>query len=64
MALDLSPAGTGRMVAALGLLAGLAVAVAWTMDAGRYRTLTWVLLGFFSVRVVLAWARSRKMERS
>ena len=64
MALDLSPAGTGRMLVALGFLGALALAVAWTMDAGKYRTLTWVLLGFFSARVLLGWARSRKMERS
>ena len=64
MALDFSPAGTGRMAVALGVLAALASAVAWTMEAGKYRTLTWVLLGFFSARVVLGWARSRKMEKS
>ena len=63
MALDLSPAGTGRMAVALGTLLALAVAVALTMEAGKYRTLTWVLLGFFSARVVLGWARSRKMEK-
>ena len=64
MALDLSPAGTVRMVVALGILGALSIAVAATMEAGKYRTLTWVLLGFFSARVVLGWARSRKMERS
>ena len=63
MAVDLSPSGTGRMAVALGILAALGLAVALTMEAGKYRTLTWVLLGFFSVRVVLGWARSRKMER-
>ncbi len=63
MELDLSPAGTGRMVVALCVLGALALAVAATMEAGKYRTLTWVLLGFFSVRVVLGWARSRKMEQ-
>ena len=52
------------MVLALGVLGVLALAAALTMEAGRYRTLTWVLLGFFSVRVVLGWARSRKMEGS
>ncbi len=64
MALDLSPAGTGRMVLALGVLGALGLAVALTMEAGKYRTLTWVLLGFFSVRVVLGWARSRRMKVS
>ena len=64
MALDLTPSGTGRLMVSLGVLAALALAVALTMDAGKYRTLTWVLLGFFSVRVVLGWTRSRKIEGS
>ncbi len=50
------------MAIALGLFAALAVAAALTMEPGKYRTLTWVLLGFFSVRVVLGWTRSRKMD--
>ena len=57
--MDLSPAGNGRLLISLVLLAVLA-ALAWiTMDAGKYRALTLVLLGFFAFRVVLARLRSR-----
>ncbi len=63
MALDLTPSGSGRMVVALAVLAVLALSAGMTMEAGKYRTLTFVLLAFFAVRVVLGWARSRKMEK-
>ena len=59
--MDLSPAGSGRMVIALAVLAALALAAWQTMEPGRFRSLTWILLGFFAIRVVLGWARSRKM---
>jgi hypothetical protein len=56
---DLSPAGSGRMVIALGVLAVLGV-VSWqTMEPGKFRSLTWVLLGFFAFRVIIGFARSR-----
>ncbi len=56
---DLKPEGSGRMVIALGLLAGIS-GLAWiTMEPGRYRDLVWILSGFFAVRVVLGWVRSR-----
>ena len=57
--MDFSPAGTGRMVVALGVLGVLAASVWATMEPGKYRTLTWVLLAFFGVRVVLGRMRSR-----
>ena len=57
--MDFSPAGTGRMVVALGVLAVLAMSVWGTMEPGKYRTLTWVLLAFFGFRVVLGRMRSR-----
>ena len=60
--MDLSPAGSGRMSIALAVLAALALAVWQTMEPGKFRSLTWILLGFFAVRVVLGWARSRKMD--
>ena len=60
--MDLSPAGSGRMVIALAVFAALAVAAWQTMEPGKFRSLTWILLGFFAVRVVLGWARSRKMD--
>ena len=58
--MDLSPAGTGRMVVSLGVLSVLALSVWWTMEPGKYRTLTWVLLAFFAFRVVLGRMRARR----
>ena len=58
----LPPAGTGRMVVALAILALLALLVWRTMEAGRYQQFTWLLLGFFAFRVVLSWLRSRKIR--
>ena len=56
---DLSPAGSGRMYIALAGLAILAILSWQTMEPGKYRSLTWVLLGFFAFRVVLGRLRSR-----
>jgi hypothetical protein len=55
---DLSPAGSGRMVIALAAIALLAVAAWQTMEPGKFRSLTWVLLAFFAFRVVLGRLRS------
>jgi hypothetical protein len=60
--LDLSPAGSGRLVIALVVFGALALAAWQTMEPGKFRSLTWVLLGFFAFRTVLGWARSRKMD--
>jgi hypothetical protein len=58
-AVELKPASSGRMIIALGLLAGIGI-LAWrTMEPGRYRDLVWILSGFFAVRVVLGRVRSR-----
>ena len=56
---DLSPGSSGRMGIALAGLATLAALVWQTMEPGKYRSLTWVLLGFFAFRVVLARLGSR-----
>jgi hypothetical protein len=56
---DLSPAGSGRMVIALVLLGLLAVGAWQTMEPGKYQLLTWILLGFFAFRVLLGRLRSR-----
>ena len=56
---DLSPAGSGRMVIALAVLGALAIAVWQTMEPGKYQQLTWLLLGFFAFRVILGRMRSR-----
>ena len=53
------PSGQGRLVVALGLLAGLAALAGLTMEAGRFRSVTLVLLGFFALRIVLQRVRSR-----
>ncbi len=57
--MDLSPAGNGRLLIALGLFSLLALLAWFTMEDGRPRSLTLILLGFFTVRTVLARARSR-----
>jgi hypothetical protein len=57
--MDMSPAGKGRMIVALTVI-GLVAAHAWFhMDSGKFRTLTFVLLAFFALRVVLLRLRSR-----
>ena len=57
--MDLSPAGSGRLLVAMAILATLATAVFFTMESGKYRSLTWILLAFFAFRVVLGYLRSR-----
>jgi hypothetical protein len=47
------------MVVALTVLGLLAVLVWQTMEPGKYRSLTWILLGFFAFRVVLGRLSSR-----
>ncbi len=58
----MTPAGTGRMLVAMAVLAGMAL-LAWrTMEPGKYQQLTWLLLGFFAFRVLLGWMRSRRIN--
>ena len=57
--MDLSPAGSGRLVIALGIFLALALLTWFTMEEGRPRSLTLILLGFFTLRTVLGRARSR-----
>jgi hypothetical protein len=57
--MDMAPSGSGRMVVALVVLAVLAVLVWRTMEPGKFQQLSWVLLGFFAVRVVMTRWRSR-----
>jgi hypothetical protein len=56
---DLSPAGSGRMVIALAVFVVLGLASWQTMEPGKFRSLTWILLGFFAFRTVLGHLRSR-----
>jgi hypothetical protein len=44
---------------ALGAFAVLAVLAWQTMEPGKFRSLTWILLAFFAFRVVLGSMRSR-----
>jgi hypothetical protein len=47
------------MMVALAVL-GLLAALAWqTLEPGKFRSLTWILLGFFAFRVIVGRARSR-----
>ena len=57
--MDMSPAGTGRMIVALVIFALLALAAWFTLDDNNYRKLTFVFLAFFAARVVLTRLRSR-----
>jgi len=56
---DLSPSGSGRMFVALTVFAMLGLLSWQTMEPGKLRSLTWVLLAFFAFRVVLGRLRSR-----
>ena len=60
--MTMEPSGTGRMVLALIVLCALALAVRFTMEPGKYQQLTWLLLGFFALRVMLGWVRSRRIK--
>jgi len=57
--MNFAPAGNGRLVVALVVLAVLAVLVWRTMEPGKMQQVTWLLLGFFAVRVVLTRLRPR-----
>ena len=57
--MDLSPAGSGRMIIALTVFAVLGVLSWQTMEPGKFRSLTWVLLGFFAFRTLMGYLRSR-----
>ncbi len=57
--MDLSPAGSGRMVIALLLIGLIAASAFWTMEPGKFRNLCFILLAFFAFRVVLGRLRSR-----
>ena len=58
-AMDFAPAGNGRLLVSLVVLAGLAWLAWFTMESGKARSLTLVLLGFFAFRIAIARVRSR-----
>ena len=55
---DLSPAGSGRMVIALAVFGVLAILVWQTMEPGKFRTLVFVVLGGLALRVLLGSRRA------
>ncbi len=57
--MDLSPAGSGRLMIGLAVFAALGVLAWQTMEPGKFRSLTWILLAFFAFRVVMGYLRSR-----
>ena len=57
--MDFTPGSTGRMTVALSVLAVLAVSAWFTMEPGKFRSLCWILLAFFSFRIVLGRMRAR-----
>ena len=55
----MKPRSSGRMVVALVVLVVLGM-LAWrTMEPGKYRQLTWLLIAFFAFRIVLARFKAR-----
>ena len=44
---------------ALSVFAVLGVLSWQTMEPGKFRSLTWILLGFFAFRVLMGYLRSR-----
>jgi hypothetical protein len=57
--MDMSPAGKGRRIVSLALIGLFALSARFTMEPGKWQTLTFVLLGFFAVRVILLRPPSR-----
>ena len=57
--MDFTPGGTGRMAIALAVIAMLAASAWFTMEPGKFRSLCWILLAFFSFRIVLGRMRAR-----
>ena len=58
------PGSQTRMTVALVVIAGAAMGVWLTMEPGKYRTLAWVLLGFFAFRVLIGRMRQQNTERA
>ena len=51
--MTMEPRGKGRLATALMVLAMLALLVWKTMEPGKLQYVTWLLLGFFAMRVLL-----------
>jgi len=57
--MDMRPQGDGRLAIGLAVIAALALLAWQTMEPGRFRSLTWLLLGFSAFRMLLLRFRSR-----
>jgi hypothetical protein len=57
--MDMRPQGDGRLATGLAVIVTLALLAWQTMDPGKFRTLTWLLLGFSAFRMLLLRFRSR-----
>ena len=57
--MDMGPQGNGRLAIGLTVLAILALLAWLTMEPGKFRYLTWLLLGFSAFRMLLLRFRSR-----
>jgi hypothetical protein len=57
--MDMGPRSRGRFVVSLGVLALLGLLVWLTIEPGKMQQVTWLLLGFFAFRIVIANFRSR-----
>ena len=57
------PGSQQRMVVALLVIAVAAVGVYFTIEPGKYRSLAWVVLGFFAFRVWLGRWNQQRAER-
>ena len=57
------PGSQQRMIVALLVIAGAAVGVALTMEPCKYRSLVWVLLGFFAFRVLIGRIHRQQSDR-
>jgi hypothetical protein len=58
------PQGKGRLVTSLAVIAVVALLVWRTMEPGKLQYVTWLLLGFFALRIVLTWMRTRYSRES
>ena len=57
--MDMQPQSNGRLSVGLAVLAVLAVLAWQTIEPGKFRYLTWLLLGFSAFRMLLLRFRSR-----
>jgi hypothetical protein len=57
------PGSQQRMVVALLVIAIAALGVYFTIEPGKYRSLAWVVLGFFAFRVWLGRVNQQRAER-